>query len=385
MKKTFIIFTIIVLLYSNITYGQEVYNHLFIDDLEINKHNEIEDLLKELLEENDVNLNVSIKQMLLNVIKGEKSIDVENLFQSILNIFFKEINIALSLFAKILVITLISTLLMNLQNAFESSSISRFSNYIVYILISILVLASFNEIAIVVRLSVERMVNFMQFLLPILLTLMVATGGPGIRIVFHPIILGSISIVSVVIKNIIFPLIYFSFIVSLLSNLTKRGDLKKLSELARQLIIFIITASFTIFMGILTIYGISTKIDGLSIRTAKFAIDSFVPIVGGFLSEAMDTVIGSSTILKNGMGIIGLLFLALIILSPIIKVTVFLLIYKAAAALIHPISSNNISGFFDEISKTFIMLLVSIVATGIMFFITITIAVDTGNNLLMLR
>lgn len=117
--------------------------------------------------------------------------------------------------------------------------------------------------------------------------------------------------------------------------------------MARQIITFIVSATFTIFIGILTIYGLSTKIDGLSIRTAKFAVDTLIPIVGGFLSDAVDTVIGSSAILKNGIGIIGLIVLVMIILLPIIKVTVLLLIYSVIGAIIEPIASSNIVKFLE--------------------------------------
>lgn len=384
MKKIFILL-LILLLYSSIAYGEKNFDSIIVEDLETCNYSQIEDLLEELLIENELTLDLNIKDFLFKIIKGEKTIDGKSFYKSISNVFLKELRIALNLFSKILAITLISTILINLQNAFEESSISQFANYITYILISILVLTSFNGIMDMAKLSLNRMVNFMQFLLPLLLSFMVIAGGPGARIVFHPLILASVNLVGLIIKSVIFPLIYFSFIVSLLSSLTKRGDLKKLSELGRQIIIFIISGAFTLFMGILTIYGISTKIDGLSIRTAKFAVDRFVPVVGGFLSEAMDTVIGSSTILKNGMGIVGLLLLVLIILNPIIKVTVFLFTYKVTAALIEPISTGGISDFFEEISKTLLMVLISMVSIGIMFFITMTIVVDTGNNLLMLR
>ena len=148
---------------------------------------------------------------------------------------------------------------------------------------------------------------------------------------------------------------------------------------------FIISAAFTIFIGILTIYGLSTKIDGITIRTAKFAVDKFVPVVGGFLSDAVDAVIGSSTILKNGIGIIGLIVIALIILAPLIKVAALLLVYKLIGAIIEPIASPNIVNFFTDISKTLLLILISMVSITIMFFITITIIVDTSNSLLMLR
>src|SRR5699024_11936825 len=85
-------------------------------------------------------------------------------------------------------------------------------------------------------------------------------------------------------------------------------------------VITVIGASLTVFIGIMSMYGIASKVDGVTVRTAKFAVDKFVPIVGKFLSDAMDTVVGCSAVLKNAVGVIGLFTLFLICIIPIIKI-----------------------------------------------------------------
>ncbi len=388
MKKLLMIIIIIVLmLISSLVWaeGGDALDFIIGDRLESLTSSDFDNILKDVLRENNIFLEGGSKGIIKKIIKGEKVFEGQSLFKNISSIFFNELKYSMNLLSKILIITLISAILTNLQNSFEDSSISEMANYVTYILIAILVIASFSDVMHMVTITVNRMINFMQILLPILLTLLVLTAGPSARVLFHPMILAAVNIVGVIIRNVIFPLIYFSFIVSIVSNLSKRVELGKLSELGRQIITFIISAAFTIFIGILTIYGLSTKIDGITIRTAKFAVDKFVPVVGGFLSDAVDAVIGSSTILKNGIGIIGLIVLALIILAPLIKVAALLLVYQIIGAIIEPISSPNIVSFFTDISKSLLLILISMVSITIMFFITITIIVDTSNSLLMLR
>ena len=174
-------------------------------------------------------------------------------------------------------------------------------------------------------------------------------------------------------------------IISIISNLSTRIEFSKLSELGRQVIAFTISAALTIFIGIITIYGIGSKIDGLTIRTAKFAVDNFIPIVGGFLSDAVEAVVGCSAILKNGIGFIGLLTLLFICILPILRILVLLLVYKLVAVAIQPIGSSNLVELFNQVSKSLLLLLISLISAATMFFITITIVVEAGNNLLMLR
>lgn len=384
MKKTILI-AILIILTPILSYSQELDNSLMDEQLDMYSNEELDNFIDELVSNNELTEDLNLKDLLKSLITGEGKIDTKNVISRAGDLLFDEIKINLKLLSQILVIAIISAILNNMQTAFEESSISGLANYITYILLAILIIGSFYQIVEITKSTIDSMINFMQIILPILLTFLVLAGGPNTKLIFHPMILATVNVIGSLVKNVIFPLIYFSFIISILSNLSKRMELKKLSDLGRQIVVFIISASFTVFIGIITIYGLSTKIDGITIRTAKFAVDRFVPIVGGFLSDAVETVIGSSAILKNGIGIVGLLVLIIFTAIPVIKISTLLLIYKIAGAIIEPIVSKNVSNLFNDVSKSFLMLLISTVSVAIMFFITITIIVDTGNNLLMIR
>ncbi|MCK9442973.1 MAG: stage III sporulation protein AE [Tissierellaceae bacterium] len=384
--KRLIFFTIFTLLFfkdtaycenMNIPIINEQMNYLSLQELE----KTIEDISKEY----EVLPNISVKTIVLDLIKGKSPLNFRDILNSIGQIFFKELRSSMGLLGKILVIVLISSLLTNIQSSFENASVAELANYIAYILIAILLISSFKQIMDLTTSTIDKMVNFMQIILPLLLTLLTAVSGVNTRILFHPMILMTVNLIGILIKFIILPLIFFSFIISIISNLSTRIEFSKLSELGRQVIAFTISAALTIFIGIITIYGIGSKIDGLTIRTAKFAVDNFIPIVGGFLSDAVEAVVGCSAILKNGIGFIGLLTLLFICILPILRILVLLLVYKLVAVAIQPIGSSNLVELFNQVSKSLLLLLISLISAATMFFITITIVVEAGNNLLMLR
>ncbi|TJX16283.1 stage III sporulation protein AE [Tissierella creatinini] len=384
MKRTIYIL-LLILIIPTIVVGADIEGFIIEEQLDMFDTQELESFIEDVLKENEAIKGFNFKDIIKQTIKGERIFNKDALQNFIVETFFSEIKVSLGFLAKIIAITMISALITNLQGTFENSSVSQIANYVTYMVLAILILGSFYQLMEVVKVTIVNMVRFMEIIMPILLTFLVIAGGPNTKVLFHPMIIGSVNLIGVLVQNIIIPLIYFSFIVSILANLSQRAELKKISELGRQVITFIITAAFTIFIGIITIYGLSTKMDGITIRTAKFAIDNFVPIVGGFLSDAVETVIGSSAILKNGIGIIGLVILIIITVLPVIKISVLLFIYKVISAVIEPIVSSNISNFFTDISKTLLLILISLVSVSIMFFITITIIVDTGNSLIMLR
>lgn len=385
MKKICIALIVYILLCGNIAYAVE--DSFSIIDKQMNtlNINEIERILEETINENEILPKLDTKDFLLRLIKGEVSLKFKDVSKSIGIFFLKELRTSLKLLAKILVITLISSILTNLQSTFDNGSVAELANYVSYVLIAILVISSFTQTMDLAKQTIDRMVGFMQAILPILLTLLTATSGPNTRMLFHPMILVTVNLVGTLVKSVIMPLIFFSFIISIVSNISNRVEFSKLSELGRQLITFIITGALTLFIGIITIYGLGSKIDGLTIRTAKFAVDKFIPIVGGFLADAVEAVVGCSAILKNGLGFIGLLTLLFICILPIIKIVVVLLVYKIIAVVIEPIGSSNLVEFFNQVGKSLLLILISLISTATMFFITITIIVEAGNNLLMLR
>lgn len=384
MKKIFLL-TILMIIVPQVSYGQEATSYSIDEEIDIFSSDELDNFVDELVSTNELAPDINLKEFLKSLVSGDEKIDTKTIFSKAGDLFFDEIRINLKLLSQILIIAIISAILNNMQSIFEGSTISGLANYVTYILLATLIIASFYQIVELTKDTINSMVNFMQIILPLLLTFLVLAGGPNTKLIFHPMILATVNVIGSLVKNVVFPLVYFSFIISILSNLSERMELKKLSELGRQVVVFIISASFTVFIGIITIYGLSTKIDGITIRTAKFAVDRFIPIVGGFLSDAVETVIGSSAILKNGIGIIGLLVLIIITAIPIIKISTLLLIYKIAAAVVEPIVSKNVSNLLDDVSKSYLLILISTVSVAIMFFITITIIVDTGNNLLMIR
>ena len=385
MKKISIIIIVTFLMVSNIAFAIDNDLSILDEQLEFLDTAELEKILEETLKENDVLPRFNIKNFIVDLIKGNVSFKLSDILKNLSIVFFKELRVSLGLMAKILVITIISSILTNLQSTFENASVAELANYITYILIAILVISSFSEAMDVARIAIDRMVGFMQVILPILLALLTAASGANTRMLFHPMIIVTVNVIGTLIKNIIMPLIFFSFIISIISNISNRMEFSKLSELGRQVIGFIISGALTLFIGMITIYGLGSKIDGLTIRTAKFAIDKFIPIVGSFLSDAVEAVVGCSAILKNGLGFIGLLVLLLICVLPLIKILALLLVYKIIAVVIQPISSNNLVEFFNHVGKSLFLVLISLISTATMFFITITIIVETGNNLLMLR
>jgi len=356
---------------------EEQLNSLNIEDLE--------EILEDIVNtSSEYYKGVKVRDLLYSAIKGKNPLDLKGFLNIIFKALIDELLSNLSLISQIVVVTVACSILSNLQNSFAKDDISQLANYVCYIILSMMVINSFILALELGKGTVVKMVDFMQIILPILLALLTVVGSPGTKLFFNPVVLGAVNIIGTLIKNIIFPLIFFTFVIGIISNISNKVQFNKLSDLMREIVVVILGASFTVFIGIITIYEIGSNIDGITIRTAKFAVDSFIPIIGKFLSDAVEAVAGSSAILKNGVGMMGLISLVLICLIPVIKILILIFVYKLIAALIQPITTETILSYFNEITKSLVLILTGILSVTTMFFITITVIVDASNAALLL-
>lgn len=142
----------------------------------------------------------------------------------------------------------------------------------------------------------------------------------------------------------------------------------------------------TVFLGVISVQGISTAVaDGIGIRTAKFVTGNFIPVIGRMFTDAADTVIGASLLLKNTVGIAGVAILLIITAFPAIKVLLIALVYKLAAAVLQPLGGGPIIKCLDVISKNIIFVFAALAIVSLMFFLTVTVIVAAGNVTMMVR
>ena len=164
------------------------------------------------------------------------------------------------------------------------------------------------------------------------------------------------------------------FAILVINNLSQSIKLSKLSSFIKNINIVTIGAMFTIYLGLVSIQGIYvTSFDKFSVKTVKFAIGNFIPVVGGFVSDSVDILLSSSQLIKNVFGGIGLVILIGICLVPIIKILSVIIVYKVAAVVVEPVGEESMSSFLNDVANLMVIMLACVIAIMIMFFVTIAI------------
>jgi len=390
VKRYLILFLLLSVIFTGFVWGNEdtVGSENFVvdqlDKLNIGDLQQIVDAINSDLE--GYMPKIEIKTFIIKLFKGEEIISLQGIAKGAVKYFFKEVVANWKILGQVIILSAMYAILINLQNAFENDAVGKMAYNVCYLVIISIAIKSFIIAINLGRNTIDTMITFMQALLPILLGILIAMGGITTSAFFHPILLGSIGFIGTVIKSIILPLIFFSAVLAIVNNLSSRIQITKLSGLLKQSAMVILGFALTAFVGIISIQGIATStVDGVTLRTAKFAVDKFVPIAGKFLSDAVDTVIGYSLLLKNGIGVIGMIAIFIICLIPAVKIVALMAIYKLCSAIIEPIAQSRLADCLNHMSNALVLIFATVSSVAMMFFITITIIVGAGNITMMMR
>ncbi|WP_234340275.1 stage III sporulation protein AE [Gorillibacterium timonense] len=311
---------------------------------------------------------------------------LKRVLSGLLNYFFHEVIVGGRLLATIVALAVFSMILETLQTAFEKQSVSKIAYSICYLVLMVLAVNSFNLGIGYAKAAIAGMVNFMMALVPLLLSLVGSMGNVASVTVLHPFIIFMIHAVSTLIYVFVFPLLFFSTLLSIVSSISERFKVTQLAKLLRNVGVGILGLAVTVFLGVLSVQGATSAVtDGVTLRAAKYVAGNFIPVVGRMFTDASDTVIGASLLVKNTIGLAGVLIVILICAFPALKIMALAFIYQIAAAIIQPLGDSPIIGCLQTIGKNMMYVFAALAAVGLMFFLAITIMIAAGNVSLMMR
>lgn len=361
------------------------------EDLNENIENQLKDIDFSALDSLMNNLGETERNSLLNnssffslvkkFINGENSNLYNNFFSYTVNIFFENILSFLPYFSIIIAISIIYSLLGNFSSE-KNKSVSNVVYIVCFSCIAVVVL----KLILQVMSNTSEIICFiekqMEIIFPIILTLISAIGGVVTASSFQPILAILSVIITKLFTTILIPIFLCSVIFGIVGNISKNVKMEKFSKFFNSLFVWIIGIIFTIFIAFLSIQGLTVStIDSISLKTAKFAIKSYVPILGSYLSDGVGLILASSVLIKNAIGVTGLILLFSTILLPIIEIIVLILLFKLTSAILETICDERISNFLFSISKSLNMLNVCLLAVGFMYLIAISILMCSSNIL----
>ncbi len=323
---------------------------------------------------------------LREMIRDQGRLSFTSIVKGCLHFLFFEVVENGKLLGSLLMLTIFSAILQSVHKAFQESSVSKIAYFIVYIVLIYITLNSFHLVFSYARSTIQQMSDFMIALLPLMLGILASFGQVISVSFFHPMIIFLIHISGLLTNHFVFPLLYAAMMLVVISKLNEHFQATQLAELLKSVALGTLGVFLSLFLSVISVQGTATAIqDGVALKTTKFITGNFIPIVGRTFTDAADTVLSAVLLLKNAIGIVGLMLIGFIALFPAIKIMVIAFTYKLAAALLQPLGNSPIIESLTVISKYMMYVLAALITVTFMFFLAIVIIVIASNIPLLLR
>ncbi|MCI8488536.1 stage III sporulation protein AE [Pumilibacter intestinalis] len=322
----------------------------------------------------------SIKNRIKAVINGNLSNDYGSFISYMASILGINVLSYLPVIAAVIAIAVAYNIMSSLRGKFASDSVQ---NIVYFACVSLLMVILFTQMFAMIG-TVKQFVSDLQkqmsIFFPVLLTLMTAIGAGSSVAVYRPGVAILASGISELIIVFILPAFIISVVLTAVGNLSDGVKLGKLSDFFSGSSKWLLGTAFFLFSAFMAVQGITASVyDGVSIRTAKFAISKYVPIIGGYLSDGLNLVMSGSVLVKNALGTTAIVLLFVSVLPVIIQVLVLNLSLRFAGAVIEPFGDGRMSALVTNLGKNLTLLISIVLAIAFLYFVFLILIVCTGN------
>lgn len=355
-----------------------------LTDLDLN---ELDKYLQEIVSGSDMDLPTDAKELVGKIATGEINLfSPEEAGSLIVSALFSEFAKNKGFVMQIIIISIILALMNKMKSSFTDAAVSKATLYVAYTIICSLSISMVYQVIDLGRTTVDVMASITKTLSPTLFALLTAIGGINTGTVLKPAMAILTGSVCVFIKNVIFPGILISAVLKLVSEISTSLKLTGFSKMIESAIKWLIGIMLIVFLGIMAINGLSgAAFDGLSIKTAKYTIDKFVPIVGGMFSDTVDTIIACSVLVKNAVGVLGLFIIICLAAHPLITMIANIFLFKLASAIIEPFSGEENVKVLSSMSSTLTLIFSVVLVVVAMMFISVALLIGSANMNVMMR
>lgn len=377
MKTIKILVVIICLLFPMTAYGAETKDDVQVEIqeeiMDEFQYSEIDDILKDLFP----NKKISFRETVSGLISGELDFSFDLVKELLWDSFAYELSNSKAGMIHILFLIIIAAIFTNFSEVFKSTQVSNICFTMLYMLIITICLNTFRTLVDSATSNVSQLSDFMGALGPIYFLAVAISTGSSTSVTFYQIVLILIYIVELLIANFLIPLSQIYLVVRILSEFSPEVKLSKFAELLETIVSWSLK---TLLAGVIGLNVIQSLLSP-AIDTVKRSIltkgGEALPFLGDAFGGVTEVILGTAVLIKNGVGVAGMVICILVCLAPIIKMAATTLLFQVVAALVQPISDKRMVDCISGMAQGTKMLLKIVFTTGVLFLLTIAVVATT--------
>ena len=297
----------------------------------------------------------------------------------LLDYLFSGLSSVLKSFCAIIIVIIISSVFNIFSSSFSTNLIKSSFTMSSSLCVAAVIFSLCSALANSTSDYINALCNVMESFAPLMASLYVITGNITSGAIANASFILFIAITERFLVTFMLPIVNICICFAIVKSFAIQYDFSGITRILKNSFTGVTVFVMSVFMFVLSCKNvISQTADSLSIKTAKFAISSFIPIIGSTVNDALRTITSSLTIIKNSCGIIAIIVVALLILPAIISLLLYRLALNITASMAKALGCNNECVVIEEASSICGFLLTLVICTGILFIFALTILIKTS-------
>ncbi|NLK75836.1 MAG: stage III sporulation protein AF [Clostridiales bacterium] len=336
----------------------------------------IQDVIDDILShETEFDFNEYVERL----VSGQESFSLSDIGEKLIKSIKSEIKGNINIFGKLIAIAVLAAIFTNFSMAFKNNQVSETGYYVTHLLLQGLLMSSFVSASQVASRAIGSLLDFMKVLVPAYFISVGFCSGSTTSLVYYEASLFLITAADYILIKVIIPLINFYLVIALINNISKEDMLSKLAGVISTIVDWGLKSLLAAVIGFNGIQGLIVPVADRIKKSALLKASEAIPGVGNAIGGVAETMLGAGYLLKNAIGVAGLVMIITICAIPIIKLVVVNLIYRFGCAALQPISDKRVIECVSASAKSSGLLLQTVFTGAVLFMLTITIvAVSTG-------
>lgn len=259
------------------------------------------------------------------------------------------------------------------------TTLTDVGSYACYCVCASLVILNFKNASTICSEAIVDLSDFMDLAVPTYASVLTGCGYVGTAVSMQSMFMVISVIITHLIEKVVYPLLFCCGLLSVISGVSTTIELRRFIKLISNTVKYIIGILMTVFAGILTFSGFTSAAgDNIAVKTAKYAVSNFVPVVGGCLSDALNGIVQSSLLMKNSVGYIGFFTLISICLFPVIKSAVIIFSFRLSASAAELLAETPLSSMLDSVCDVLVTLTGMVLLVTVIFVLIIGVVASVG-------
>ena len=337
-----------------------------MEDMELGQ---MQDAVNQILKED----SFSIEEILNQILKGESLFQKETMSKWFKNIVKAQLQREQKAMFQVVLLVLLAAVFSNFTAVFGDGKTGETRFYITYMLLLAVLIKSFGSMGVELKELLENFILFLKALMPSYFLAVTASSGSATAMIFYEAVLFLIYVIQVVFLKGMIPAIYVLALVELVNYLHSEDFLSKMAELLQTLIEWTLKSCMAVVLGMQLIQNmIGPAMDSLK-RDIIGKTAASIPGIGNAINGVTEVALGTAVIIRNGIGVVGIIILVCIGIRPVIRLALLAFLYKLLAAVVQPVSDKRMTGALSTIGNGYVLFLKILLCMELLIFITIAI------------